>query len=249
VTIGRKISLTPQQVQVDGQTFVWAPSEWEALHLKGYETPVANLLPSLIHPGQTIYDLGANLGIYSIWFSRLAGPRGRVYSIEANPLCVYFLQANLALNQVWNCEILPVAVADSPGSLDFTINYGNSALGITQESGFYASKIGHEITVASFALDELIESLNLASPDVVKIDIEGAEEYAIIGMQKTLARCHPLLILEVHGRQAAHPTFRRLHDLGYCFQEIAHKQTFETLDSLLAWLPEAVLQFLCSPLV
>lgn len=247
VSAGRKLSISMQLAQVDDQTSIWAPTEWEALHLKGYEKFVADLLPGLIHPGETIYDLGANLGIYSIWFSRLVGSRGRVYCFEANPVCIYFLQANLELNQARNCEIMPVAITDKPGSVNFTINYGNSALGITQESGFYASKVGHEIGINGTSIDALIEAFSLTNPNLIKIDIEGAEEYAVIGLQKTLERCHPTILLEVHGRQAAHPTFRRLHNLGYRFQEITSGQIFDSLDALLNWFPEAVMQFLCTP--
>ncbi len=253
----RETSYTPQQVQIDEATCIWVPGEWEASLMKGYEKPVIDLLSSIIQPGASdlargdpvriIYDIGASLGVYSIWFSRLVGPQGRVYCIEANPVCNYFLQANLELNQARNCEILPVALAEMPGILDFTINFGNSALGITKESGFYASKTGQEIAVGSYSLDALIATFNLDSPDLIKIDIEGAEAYVISGMQDTLARCRPLILVEVHGRQAAYPTFHMLHRLGYRFQEVASGRTFENSDSLLDWFPEAVLQFLCSP--
>ncbi|MEW5870926.1 MAG: FkbM family methyltransferase [Chloroflexota bacterium] len=247
VNADRQTTSTPQQIQIDQNTRIWAPGEWEALLLKDYEKPAANLLPRIVAPASVVYDIGANLGIYSLCFSRLVGPQGRVYCFEANPVCVYFLQANLELNQAKNCEILPVAITDQPGNVNFTLNYGNSALGLIQTSGFYASKTGHEIGVHGLTIDTLIETFDLASPNLIKIDIEGAEEYAVIGLQKTLERCHPTILLEVHGRQAAHPTFRRLHNLGYRFQEITSGQTFDNLEALLNWFPEAVMQFLCTP--
>lgn len=238
----------PQMVQVDSKTQIWAPSEWEAQRMENYERTAFDLLPKIVQPGWVIYDVGANLGMYALQFSRLVGPQGRVYGIEANPVCVYFLRTNLALNNISNCIILPVAISDSASQINFNINYSNSALGLIQSSPFYATKPGHEILVHGDSLDTMISELNLRKPNLIKIDIEGAEGFALRGMLRTITESRPVLIIEVHGKQAAEMTFRQLEPMRYDFLEIASNTKFANVNELLNWFPDAVLQFICKPL-
>jgi len=248
VETNEKTITSPTQIKIDKDTCLWGPSAWEVNCLQGYEKSVFDRLSRIVRRGQVIYDIGASLGQYSIWFSRAIGKNGHVYCFEANPLCIYWLQVNLELNQATNCEILPIALTDGSGTIRFTINYGNSAIGITRDSPFYESKIGHEIDVSGCRLDELLETYLLRKPDLIKIDVEGAEESLIIGMENTLTRHRPVLILEVHGQATAKNTFHRLDDLGYSFTDIASNRKFEDVNKLLEWFPEAVRQFLCTPI-
>lgn len=226
---------------------MWVTNGWEKAHFNNYELPVTNLLPRLISKGQVVYDIGANLGFYTVHFSRFVGPKGQVICFEPSPLCIYFLQANLDLNAVKNCLILPLAVSDQVGDLKFTINYENSAVGLAQPSHFYGGKIGHEITVSGYPLDELIEQFDLPIPDLVKIDVEGAEEYAVRGMKDTLSSHQPVLLIEIHGAQAARMTIPLLAENGYSYKVISTGAEFQDAESLLAWFPDVIHQLLCIP--
>jgi len=209
---------SPVQLPLDADTVVWSPSVWESTLLGGWEHPLTTVIPSLLNLGDVVYDIGANLGLFSILFSRLVGDGGMVYGIEANPVCVQFLRANLAQNNVSsNVMIIPVAISDSEGSHRFAINYGNSNLGVVEDSSLYASKVGHEICVTCACLDELIGELGLRPPNLIKIDIEGAEDVAIKGMHQCLTRYSPVLVLELHGAGPAQRTLNQLDSLGYCF--------------------------------
>jgi FkbM family methyltransferase len=243
-----KTILSPQRISPLHQEPVWTPSEWEAIVYQNHEKHVFDLLPSVVKPNQVIYDIGANIGQFALRFSSLIGQKGHVYCIEANPICVYFLQANLELNHVANCDILPLAISDQTGMVNFTINYGQSALGIGQMSPFYSSKAGHEVNVFCYALDDLIRMYDLLKPDFIKIDIEGAEGYAISGMERILAQYQPTLLIEIHGQGAARMTFNALSQLRYQFLEISSGKEFSSADEVLAWFPETVAQFLCTPL-
>ena len=145
-------------------------------------------------------------------------------ALKPIPICVYFLRANLELNGVSNCDILPIALLDSRKDTPFTIIYGNSNVGLSPKSSSYPSKIGQEIMVQGYGLDELIDAYNLKKPDLIKIDIEGAEEFAIKGMEKTLSRYRPVIFMEVHGLEAAHNTFPMLEAIGYRYQVSFGKQ-------------------------
>ena len=247
VTVNAPLSSAPQLVEIDRATHIWVPSQWEANLLRGYEQATFGLLSKIIKPGWIAYDVGANLGLYSIYFSRAVGNRGHVYCFEANPLCVYFLKANLEQNRLTNYDILPVALLDRFQTSDFTINYGNCGIGLTQKSSFYVSKAGHEIVVQSDSLDTLIANYNLKKPNLIKIDIEGAEEFAVSGMELTLSRDRPVLLLEIHGRPAAEKTFQKLEGANYRYQDAASRKEFANVAELLAWFPNTVLQIIGFP--
>jgi len=237
----------PQSIQIDPTRQILAPSDWEARQLSYYEKPVFDLLSSVVKPGWVVYDVGANVGIYTLQFSSLVTQDGFVYCIEANPVCIYFLRANLEINHLSNCQILPIALTDGQKQVDFTINYSNSALGLTQSSPFYHSKIGHEISVHGLSLDELISEYQLRRPNLIKIDVEGAEGSVVRGMQSTIKKHHPLLLIEIHGREAAQMTAGILDKHKYNYQDFATQQVFSNEAELIAWFPESVRQLLCTP--
>lgn len=198
---------------------LWAPSAWEARLLEDAEHVALDLLDELLEPGDVAYDVGANLGLYALRMMERVGPGGRIYCVEANPVCVSFLQANLLRNGIENAEILPLALLDARGTVRFTIHYGNANLGISAPSGFYAQKVGHEIQVESIGLDDLVEDYSLRPPDLVKIDVEGAEAMVLGGMSRTLGSRRPRLLLELHGFGAASASLALLEAHGYCFIE------------------------------
>jgi len=237
----------PQKVRVDRNTEVWVSSRWEAKLLAGYEEPVVRFMRNTIASGWTVYDIGANIGLYSILAGRLAGEKGRVYSVEANPLCVYLLRTNLELNQIANSQILPMAALDRAGSVNFTLNYGNLGLGVTQRSSFYATKAGHEIGVTGLDMASLIAQFGLHSPDLIKIDVEGAEGFVVEGLQRIIQDRKPVLMIEVHGQVAARQTFDHFRNQPYRYEILNDGQTFATVDALLEWFPESVWQVACLP--
>jgi FkbM family methyltransferase len=240
-------SNAPRQVEAAGGVRLWTPSEWEAAIFAAHEEPVRALLPGLVRPGGIAYDIGANIGYYAVTLARLVGPRGHVFAIEANPLCVYFLRANLEANGVGNCTILPAALLNEDASVEFTINYGNCHLGLSERSDFYHSKMGHDVAVHGHPLDRLIEGLALPPPAFVKMDIEGGEGPAMQGMRATVERHRPTLLVEIHGRAAARATVAPLAGLGYRYRDAESGTAFADAAALLAWFPEAVRQIVCTP--
>ncbi len=238
----------PTSAPVEGQSRqLWAPSEWESRIFAHHEAAAFDALSTIVKPGWTIYDIGANIGTYSVWFSRLVGARGHVYCFEPNPVCVYFLMVNFQDCPFPNYDIFPVALLESEADTSFVVNYANSALGITDLSSVYHKKIGQELKIRSDGLDHFADQHHLARPDLIKIDIEGAEASAIAGMKGVLSRFKPVVMLEVHGRAAAEPSFSILSQHGYVYREVNSGAEFSSLADLLQWLPEAVMQFVCLP--
>jgi FkbM family methyltransferase len=237
---------SPRLVEVDRDVRLWVPSAWESHMAPAHERAAIALAASSLRKDAVIYDIGANLGLYSVLLSRIAGSGGRVYCFEANPVCLYFLQANLTLNRVRNFEILPVAIFASPAPIEFRINYRNLLVGIAG-SITYMGKPGHVIDVSAAALDDLIETHELAPPDFIKMDIEGAEQEAVKGMRRTIVKQRPTFLMELHGRPAAQGTLAGADWSGYQFHDAASGRVFDTADALASWFPDACLQILARP--
>jgi FkbM family methyltransferase len=231
----------PRLITADRDIRLWAPSEWESQLLAAHEQSTIGRLAEVVQPGAVIYDIGANLGLYSIVLSQLAGANAHLYCIEANPVCLYFLQLNLALNQVGSFEILPAAILDEQTVADFTVNYRNLLVGKTGELP-YLGKPGHKIGVPTISLDEALAQYQLRPPDFIKIDIEGAEGAAVRGMRNTIDRYAPTILVELHGRGAAQETLGAVSWSGYRFQEASSGTYFENAADLSAWFPDACLQ-------
>lgn len=226
---------------------LWTPSRWDALELGDSEAAVLDYLPKLVRPGDVIYDIGANVGYYALHLARLATSQGRLYCLEANPICVHYLRANLEIHGAHHAEILPVAALDRTGETLFTLNYGNSNLGLTTESPFYASKAGHEIRVACSTLDDLISTYGLKPPDLVKLDVEGVEDRALKGMRETLHRDRPALVLELHGEGNARSALSVLEELGYRYTDPKTDRTFRTAAEVCDTFGNVIFQLVARP--
>ncbi len=221
VSAPRSAGPEPRKIELDSETSVWIPNDWEGGVFRDAEKAPIERLESMIEPGSVVYDVGANIGVYATRMARLAGPEGRVICIEANPICVQYLRTNVLLAGLSNVDILPVALLHKNGETRFTVNYGNSNLGLSEESGHYGVKVGHQVTVPCFELDQLIATYGLRPPDVVKLDVEGAEHLAVLGMRRTLEERRPPILVELHGEDCAASTLEVLDRYGYRYLDPA----------------------------
>jgi FkbM family methyltransferase len=235
----------PQQITAQGEV-LWVPTDWDAHVLSAHEQHVFRNLQSIVRPGMAVYDIGANVGLYSVHFSRWIGSEGWLYAVEPNPICVSFLRANMERARVRNFSILPVAVASRRCDIGFSINYGSSLIGIGSDAPC-AGKPGHQILVEGESLDALIARLSLRQPDFIKLDVEGAEASAVAGMMGTLEQSRPGLMIELHGREAASATLRCLARLGYRYLLTSTGARHPTAEALLDALPEACVQVIGQP--
>jgi FkbM family methyltransferase len=172
-----------------------------------YERHFQKVLCQQLKPGAVFYDIGANVGFYSLLASGLV-QSGQVYSFEPVPRNVAFLRRHVELNQLTNVRILEVAVADHEGSALF------------QESEDPAS--GHlgngELRVSVTSVDSLLERNEISFPDCIKIDVEGAELKALLGARNCLMRYKPTIFLATHGVQVHADCHRLLDAWGFTFQ-------------------------------
>ena len=157
-----------------------------------YEREKQTVFRALIRPGNVVYDLGANVGFYSLLASHLVGPSGKVFSFEPLPRNLALLEKHIVRNRMSNCTITAAAVSDHSGTACFEAQCNPHKTKL--------SPTGH-ITVRLVSLDELVASGEISPPDVIKCDIEGAEFDAIQGARATLSRYRPKILLALHGRR------------------------------------------------
>jgi FkbM family methyltransferase len=175
------------------------------------EPSVQEALRRLIAPGAVFYDVGANVGFFTILGARLVGPQGRVIAFEPVPACARAVANNIALNDFAQAEIHEAAVG-AAGGRDRLLVVGEASWSHLASTGRHAD-VRDEIDVTVVSVDELVADGGVPPPDVVKIDTEGAELQALAGMRRTIEAHGPAIVCELHDTNAA---FCRLMDeLGY----------------------------------
>jgi FkbM family methyltransferase len=187
--------------------------------LGSYEMNKRLAFERLIPPGAVTYDIGANVGYFSLLAARLAGPEGQVYAFEPLPRNIDYLKKHVAINAIENIEVVEAAVSAQSGEAHFDLG-ASSAMGHLAESG--------GITVRMVSLDEMLAAGELRPPDYMKVDVEGAEYEALKGAQELLAQHKPILFLDTHQREAHLPTIELLKKLGYTFEILDGKSLTAT---------------------
>lgn len=148
------------------------------------------------------FDIGANVGLYSLLLSSKAS---KVIAFEPLPRNIRYLARTLEVNNITNVLIVPCAVAESMSLLAFA-DGENCALGHLSEAG--------EQPVVSVSCDEFSARFELI-PDLIKIDVEGAEELVLRGARNILSNHKPTVLLSIHSDELRDSCIRFLQRLGY----------------------------------
>jgi FkbM family methyltransferase len=176
------------------------------------------VLRALIRPGDTVIDVGANLGVYTFELSRLVGPRGRVHAIEPDPPSIARLEG--LRHRLPNITVHPVALSDGRGTatLNVPVVRGRrvSTLASLTVPPWHDGLEHVAVTVDLEPLDAVVPAEGrLAS--FVKIDVEGHELAVLRGAAATL-RALPAMLIEIeqrHQRTDIRATFEHVRAMGY----------------------------------
>jgi len=187
------------------------------------ETLMLGYLRRLVRPGDTVYDVGANLGLYTRFALHFGA--GLVVSFEPMSENVELLRRNVGHADVRAADVrvMVMAVGDTDGSEMLQIDdvmSGTASLDRVRagEASFGRKTYGYEpLTerVRIARLDTLVFEERLPPPRVMKIDIEGAEILALRGGARVLREYHPDLLIELHGVEMVEGVLRTLDELGY----------------------------------
>jgi len=152
-------------------------------------------------------DAGANVGFYSLAFSRRAS---HVYAFEPLPRNIRFLYETMRVNGVSNVTILPLAVGERNGFVRFVEGPNHSEGYVSDEDP--GDREGFPVMAVS--LDRFCAD-NAVTPALVKIDVEGAELKVLRGALETLRRAHPHVLLSVHSGALRSECLEFLKTVGY----------------------------------
>lgn len=204
------------------------------LHFGLWEPHMTALMKHLIEPGTTIVDIGANIGYYSLMFSQLTGPDGKVIAVEALPRLADYVRENSLRNGAANVEVRGCAVAAQMGEL--TIYEGpESNIGMTSLLPGAHRTGGSK--VKAMPLHAVLSAAECGDCSFIKIDIEGAEVPVLHQFLDQLDRFprRPTLSVEAtpgeDGQEGAWPAlFERFLAAGYV--PIRMFNSYDWLDSL-----------------
>jgi FkbM family methyltransferase len=159
-----------------------------------YEPELTNFLVNQVKRAATVLDIGAHVGLHTLMFSRRVGVEGRVLAVEASPANAKLLHKHLDWNDCRNVQVIEAAIGDREGQAAFTFRPDPT------DPGGFANSLAYDIggetaTIPVTMIDTVCAG---CEPDLIKIDIEGAELLALRGAHKTLARSAPTLVVAIH---------------------------------------------------
>lgn len=198
----------------------------------------------LVQPGEVVWDIGANVGLFTFAAAGLAGPTGRILAVEPDTCLVQLLRRSARLNSGARApvEVLPAAVSDVVGTGQLHIakrgrssNYLSGA-GLSQTGGCREQQL-----VVTVTLDWLLDGY--AAPALVKIDVEGAEDRVLRGAARLLSTVRPVILCEVSEENAG-VVSSVLRSCGYALLDADLRPSLrQPLESAawntLAWPPNA----------
>jgi FkbM family methyltransferase len=185
----------------------------QMLEKKQYEPDVTAFLKDRLQPGFTFVDVGANVGYFTILAAKLLGRTGRTIAIECNSRNCELIYLNLHHNSIENALVYQFAVSDAQKLLSLTAGFSNGEVDELRDDQ-------DALIVPAVTLDFLLQ--NEPRIDIIKMDIEGSEAKAWRGMQQTIRKHHPTIVMELfpallerHSRTSTTDFLDQIFSAGY----------------------------------
>jgi len=174
--------------------------------LGSYESEKVLIFEKTLKKGNILFDIGAHVGFYTLLSAELVGKEGKVFSFEPLMANYEYLKKHIEINNYKNITPFNVAVSDKDGFALFTKGENTS-------TGHLASD--GETKVRTIVIDDWINNKKLLVPDVLKIDVEGAELTVLKGAINLLNKYHPIIFLSTHSSDIHKKCCNFLLSLGY----------------------------------
>lgn len=185
--------------------------------LGSFEYEKRKIFEEEVAEGNVVYDIGANVGFYTLLASRLVGSEGKVFAFEPLPTNLNYLEKHVKLNDCANVTILRYALLEKEGVVNFA-GEGSTA---------HVSSNGKKIVEAR-TLDELVSNKEIQPANIIKMDIEGAEVKALMGGQDFFNSYSPVLLLATHGQSTHQNCIELLRDWGYVLEAVGKGEVQNT---------------------
>jgi len=192
--------------------------------LGSYEYHKQKALQQELKIGDVVYDIGANVGFYSLLASVIVGEVGHVYSFEPSPENLRELRKHLEMNHIKNCTVVGAAVSSAEGEAIFDPSDHRC-------KGHLA--VNGSLRVRTLALDGLVLQKEIRPPNLMKIDIEGAEFECLKGASNVIQEVRPIIFLATHGPEIHSACIELLSKWNYRLASL-DGQPVESADELIA---------------
>ena len=168
--------------------------------LGSYELSVSDTLRRELRSGDFCIDIGAHIGYHALLMSKIVGPDGMVVAFEPFPNNFQFLEENAALNSASNLRAENIAIGERVETIQLSFS-ADETLTMTASVAAYAVKGRHGVVnVTAVPLDDYLGRQSRV-PNLIQIDVEGAELAVLRGAENTLRHSRPKLLIEIHGWQ------------------------------------------------
>lgn len=194
------------------------------------DPPLTAFVRNWVRPGQTVWDIGANVGLFTFLAAGRVGTDGRVLSVEPDAWLIQILRKGARMNaDVVPVDVLGVAIADKNSILNFRIASAMRAVSHLDGYGFAHMTEGsrERQLVPAVTLDWLLSEYSVR-PDIIKIDVEGAEALVLAGSSRILQDVRPIMLIEVSAERASEVT-EIYKKNGYQLRD-AMSSTFDIID-------------------
>jgi len=192
-----------------------------------YERDKQDHCAKIVKSGMTVFDLGANAGFYTLIMSRLVGVSGHVVAFEPDSGNMTLLRRHVALNRLGNVTVVQAAVSEADSLSGFSMTGG--ATGRLQENNSYL--------VPTLSLDAVLRNKALPSPDIVKMDVEGAEVLVLRGARDFIAKQSCSWIVALHGDEAKNGCLGIFSEAGYSLTDL-ESQPIDPMNFLISPVPQ-----------
>ncbi len=209
-----------------GSRFILGSLSGEAggasVYINRIEPEQSSALVNTLRNGQVFFDIGANVGYYTLLAARLVGAKGRVFAFEPVVRNIAYLYRHILLNGAGNVTIVPAACSDAISLETFSAgrNFSEGHLGEDKES--YSRD-----PVPTVSVDEVARRAGVW-PHVIKIDVEGGELSVLKGAQATLHKARPRIFLSTHSDILRTACLGYLKECGYASEALSRDKTNPT---------------------
>jgi FkbM family methyltransferase len=184
----------------------WCPTT-SIRYIRGrYVKRDTDIITGNVSKGDTVYDIGAHVGYFSVLCSEITGREGKVFAFEPVPMNLFFLRKHIKINKCSNVRVFDICVSDNTGEAYFDNTMG-SATGHLSPAG--------KLKVNVDTLDNLLASGEIHPPDFIKINAEGAEQSILNGCMKIIEKFRPKFLITFHGEDLRNNCIRLLSKFEY----------------------------------
>jgi FkbM family methyltransferase len=213
-----------------GMRYIVKPGMGASYALGEYNMPF-HFLAQKITDGMVVFDIGANRGQCTLFFSKQVGREGKVISFEPVTDLYNDMKKNIKINKIENVEMIKYAVSDSNGKNSFRYCEEKSTMGkLEGVEPTYENCSSPSITIDIMKLDNLHDE-EYPSPDVLKIDVEGGGRAVLQGGEELLNDVSPDIYFELHGPEEQKAVRDELLERGYTVETIEGKKITEPVNN------------------